>query len=234
MQSLIQEIMQLTQELQQEIASGQDPTSTEDQLQSDEQQLNDLLSQMGGSGGGGSSAPISGSGGGGAPAASGVPSGGSVPSTGGSNPATAGSSGSPSSGTTYDGGSGGASQQTVQQNAQIVAQVAKSKGVDPVTAVATMLVESGGNNQSVGDGGTSFGLFQLHQGGELPAGWSQQQAFNPQANAEVALSQFAALNGKYSDPGQLAAAAQRPADPAGYARQVDSKLAEARQLLGMG
>ncbi len=72
-----------------------------------------------------------------------------------------------------------------------------------------MLVESGGNNKAVGDGGTSFGLFQLHQGGELPAGWTPEQAFDPRANAEVALSVFAQQNG--SDPGQIAASAQRPA-----------------------
>ena len=110
--------------------------------------------------------------------------------------------------------------------------MAKQLGVDPVTAVATMLVESDGNNQAVGDGGTSFGLFQLHQGGEL-GNLSETQAFDPSVNAQVALSQFQQLGGSYSDPGQLAAAAQRPADQAAYAQMVDSKLTEAQQLLGM-
>ena len=40
----------------------------------------------------------------------------------------------------------------------IVAEVARQKGVDPVTTVACMLVESGGSNAATGDNGTSFGL----------------------------------------------------------------------------
>jgi hypothetical protein len=117
-------------------------------------------------------------------------------------------------------------------NAKIVAEVARQKGVDPVTAVACMLVESGGSNASTGDNGTSFGLFQLHRGGEL-GNMTEAEARDPRRNAEVALSVFAANKGKYSDPGQLAAASQRPADRAGYARKVDAMLPEARRLLGM-
>lgn len=117
-------------------------------------------------------------------------------------------------------------------NAKIVAEVARQKGVDPVTAVACMLVESGGSNAATGDNGTSFGLFQLHRGGEL-GNMSEAEARDPRRNAEVALSVFAANKGKYSDPGQLAAASQRPADRAGYARKVDAMLPEARRLLGM-
>ncbi|MFN8613456.1 MAG: transglycosylase SLT domain-containing protein [Vulcanimicrobiota bacterium] len=117
-------------------------------------------------------------------------------------------------------------------NARIVAEVARQKGVDPVTAVACMLVESGGSNAATGDNGTSFGLFQLHRGGEL-GNMSEAEARDPRRNAEVALSVFAANKGKYSDPGQLAAASQRPADREGYARKVDAMLPEARRLLGM-
>lgn len=134
------------------------------------------------------------------------------------------------SGHSWDGANVNASPQTRLANAAIVAEVAREKGVDPATAIAAMLVESGGNNKAVGDGGTSFGLFQLHQGGELPAGWTPEQAFDPRANAEVALSVFAQTHGQ-SDPGQLAAAAQRPGDPAGYAVKVDENLGEAQKLL---
>ena len=117
-------------------------------------------------------------------------------------------------------------------NAKIVAEVARQKGVDPVTAVACMLVESGGSNAATGDNGSSFGLFQLHRGGEL-GNMSEADARDPRRNAETALSVFAANQGKYSDPGQLAAASQRPADREGYARKVDAMLPEARRLLGM-
>ncbi|CAN0057236.1 unnamed protein product, partial [Phaeothamnion confervicola] len=70
----------------------------------------------------------------------------------------------------------------------IVAEVARQKGVDPATAVASMLAESGGDARKLGDynkhhQATSFGLFQLHKGGELGS-LSPQQAFNPHTNAE--------------------------------------------------
>jgi hypothetical protein len=115
-------------------------------------------------------------------------------------------------------------------NAKIVADVARSKGVDPATAVAAMLAESGGRSDAKGDNGTSFGLFQLHKGGELGK-MSAQQAYDPRKNAEVALSEFARKQSHYSDPGKLAAAAQRPKDRAAYALAVDNNLKYARQLL---
>jgi len=120
--------------------------------------------------------------------------------------------------------------QTAKDNAKIVAKVANELGVDPTVAVATMLVESGGDRFNIGDHGTSFGLFQLHRGGEL-GNLSPQQAYNPVTNARVALSVFKSNQTKYSNPGQLAAASQRPADPSGYARKVNARLAEAEALL---
>jgi hypothetical protein len=116
------------------------------------------------------------------------------------------------------------------QNVRTVAQIAQSLGVDPATAVADMLVESGGNNTVTGDNGHSVGLFQLNDGGE-GAGMSVAQRQDPTTNATVALTQFAALQGQYSDPGQLAAAAEGPADKPAYAMKVDQDLTQARQLL---
>ena len=165
-----------------------------------------------------SSSPVSSSGGGSSSPSS--DSGGSAPVN---------SSGS--TGTTYDGAKPGAPGDA-KANAQIVAEVARSKGVDPVTAVAAMLVESGGNSKAVGDNGSSFGLFQLHRGGELGS-MSPEQAYDPRTNAEVALSVFAKNKGKYSDPGHLAAASQRPANPEHYAQMVNAKIPEGRRLLGM-
>jgi len=107
--------------------------------------------------------------------------------------------------------------------------------VDPVAAVAMMLVESGGNARSVGDGGTSFGLFQLHEGGMLTAaGLTSAQAFDPRTNATVSLKSLAheRAQGPNRSPGTIAAASQRPADPAGYARKVDAMMDRARALLG--
>lgn len=125
---------------------------------------------------------------------------------------------------------------TVQYNVQVVKKVAKELGVDPVLAVAMMLVESGGNAKAVGDNGTSFGLFQLHKGGMLTsAGLTPEQAYNPETNARVSLKSLKAYQAKkkYASPGHTAAASQRPANPEGYAQKVNTKMAEARKLLGM-
>lgn len=123
-----------------------------------------------------------------------------------------------------------------RSNAQVVAQVARQHGVDPTVAVAMMLVESGGRNTAVGDGGTSFGLFQLHRGGMLTAaGLTPEQAFDPRTNANVALKSYAhewAKGHERRSPGEIAAASQRPFDPIGYAKKVDAAMDRARALIG--
>lgn len=123
---------------------------------------------------------------------------------------------------------------SVAANAATVATVARKHGVPADLAVAMMLVESGGNRRAVGDGGTSFGLFQLHEGGMLTAaGLTREQAFDPATNANVSLRSLAAELRKGGDrtPGQVAAASQRPADPVGYAQKVNDALPRARGLL---
>lgn len=116
------------------------------------------------------------------------------------------------------------------ESARVVAQVARRMGVDPVVAVSAMLVESGGNPRAVGDHGHSFGLFQLNSRGELAQHHlSPNQAFDPVINAQVALSYFP--RGHINNPGAAAAAAQRPADRADYARKVNSNMAEAAQMV---
>lgn len=131
----------------------------------------------------------------------------------------------------------GPEQHTKQENALVVADVAQKLGVDPVLAVATMLVESNGDNtEKSGDGGTSFGLFQLHVNGELPADWNPGKpghvnAFDPRKNAEIALRVFALNKNRYSGS-ELAFRSQRPADHDRYVSNVESRMDEARQLLG--
>jgi len=78
---------------------------------------------------------------------------------------------------------------------------------------------------------TSFGLYQLHRGGELealPGTYDQKiaAAYDPGTNARVALQRIAAVyhQDPNRDPGEIIAAAQRPADPARYARRVDELL----------
>jgi len=82
--------------------------------------------------------------------------------------------------------------------------------------------ESRWNPQAVGDNGTSFGLFQLHMGGELGNLTPEEVMAEPALNAFIAVSRLAAAiqaNPGIS-PGWAAALAQRPTDPALYAARV--------------
>ena len=119
--------------------------------------------------------------------------------------------------------------------AQAIVDVANKLGVDPILALADATKESGtpGNVASidpnaVGDNGSSFGVYQLHWGGELndlgtTFDAARARALDATTNAETALSRFAAVAKAHPEytPGQVAAAAQRPADPVGYAADVD-------------
>lgn len=99
-------------------------------------------------------------------------------------------------------------------------------GVPGNLALAVAQQESGLNPTAVGDGGTSYGLYQLHAGGEL-GNLTPAQAFDPTTNADVALSELGAViaaNPQITDPGTLAALAQRPANPASYAASIDAIL----------
>jgi hypothetical protein len=106
---------------------------------------------------------------------------------------------------------------------QTIYQTALTYGVDPRLALADAEVESGLSPTAVGDQGTSFGLYQLHQGGELGS-LTPSQAFNPSTNAQVALSVFGAVAAAHpaTDPGLIAALAERPANPTAYAAAVDA------------
>lgn len=108
----------------------------------------------------------------------------------------------------------------------VINAAAAKHGVDLVLAQATAWVESGLNPHAIGDDDTSFGLYQLHEGGELD-NLSVDQAFEPSLNADVALSQFAATHAATGlEGGALAAAAQRPADPKAYATMIDHIIAQ--------
>ncbi len=130
--------------------------------------------------------------------------------------------------------------------APTIADVAASLGVDPALAIADAEYESGLNPTTVvmdhhADGspaGYSVGLFQLNQGGELQdvpgatVADKVRAAQDPATNARVALAQFAAVvraNPGITDPGQIAAAAERPANPSAYAQAVDQRY---QQLTG--
>lgn len=101
-------------------------------------------------------------------------------------------------------------------------QTALQYGVDPRLALADAEVESGLDPTAVGDEGTSFGLYQLHEGGEL-GNLSPAEAFNPSINANTALSVFGSVAAANpgADPGLIAYLAERPANKAAYVSAVD-------------
>lgn len=74
--------------------------------------------------------------------------------------------------------------------AGVVSAVAAQYGVPDYIALDIMQQESGGNPFAVGDYGTSFGLFQLHYGGQ-GNGYSASQLLNPQQNAQIAMPYIA-------------------------------------------
>lgn len=105
----------------------------------------------------------------------------------------------------------------------VITAVAVANAVDPTICLATAYHESGFDPFNIGDNGTSFGLFQLHEGGELPAGKDQFWAFKPLNNCNIAIPEIARMFHAHPgwSAGKIAAAAQRPADPSGYALIVD-------------
>jgi cell wall-associated NlpC family hydrolase len=100
---------------------------------------------------------------------------------------------------------------------QAIKQAAAANGLDwrPLAAIAHH--ESGLNPAAVGDQGTSFGLFQLHQGGALPAGTPASQATNPLWNANFAARAVKALNIQglpvAQQIAQISRRFERPANP---------------------
>lgn len=113
-----------------------------------------------------------------------------------------------------------------------VVRAGRESGVDPTTLLTTALIESGGNPRAVGDNGSSFGLFQLHQGGRLTAaGLTPEQAYDPYTNASASAREFRTFADKGLKGAELAYAAQRPADRTGYINRYNQTQEQARRLL---
>lgn len=109
-----------------------------------------------------------------------------------------------------------------------ISQIASQLGVPANVAIAMAQEESGLNPNSVGDNGTSFGLYNLHQGGELGS-MSPQSVLGvggEALNARTALGELSSVMRAHPgmDPGQAAAMAQRPANQAAYAAAIDNLI----------
>jgi murein DD-endopeptidase MepM/ murein hydrolase activator NlpD len=88
---------------------------------------------------------------------------------------------------------------------QYIAQKARALGIDPFVPLAVAPHE-GGFAGAVGDRGSSFGPFQLHHGGALPATVTNPQAWaNSPAGVDYALGQIArTLGGRRGEQGVAA------------------------------
>lgn len=99
-----------------------------------------------------------------------------------------------------------------QSVSDIIAEVAREKGVPVGLALAVAQWESGLDPNNIGDNGHSVGLFQLNDKGE-GSGLSVAQRQDPRRNAEIALSEIANVYKREPNAswGQIATDAQRPA-----------------------
>lgn len=88
---------------------------------------------------------------------------------------------------------------------------------------ATAMVESGGRLDAVGDNGNSGGPYQENSAGR-GHGIPMEQRFDPDASTQRAVREFQTYYDKGLRGAELAAAAQRPADPTGYAKKVEQYL----------
>lgn len=111
---------------------------------------------------------------------------------------------------------------------KFIAGEAVSLGLDPAAVLAVAQKEGGfgpppGN---IGDGGTSFGPFQLHQGGALPAGVADPATWaNTQPGLDYALKQIAnvASGKKGTDAiSAIVSGFEHPADPAAEIQRASS------------
>lgn len=121
---------------------------------------------------------------------------------------------SPDLSSNLDGGGGADVATTIRGTAQ-------QSGIDPNLALATAMMESGLNPTIVGDNGDSHGLFQENVHGR-GAGRAPDYSITGQTSRFAADVKRLLATGFRGTPGEIAAAAQRPYDPVGYARKVDA------------
>lgn len=94
--------------------------------------------------------------------------------------------------------SGGGSGVLSASQIAAVASNAGFSGDDLVTAVAIALAESGGDSQDqTGDGGTSWGLYQIHW--TVHPEFDKSQLLDPQYNANAAYTLYRNKGGTFTD-----------------------------------
>jgi hypothetical protein len=97
---------------------------------------------------------------------------------------------------------------------KLIQQGARARGLDPRAVGAVALSEGGLRYGAVGDQGSSYGPFQLHRGGALPAGRGAAWANSP-AGINYALDRMAFARGMKGRQAisHIVKRFERPADP---------------------
>lgn len=114
----------------------------------------------------------------------------------------------------------------MNQRAALIAQMARQRGLDPAAVLSIASVE-GGFNGAIGDNGTSFGPFQMHEGGALPSGRGNQWA-NSRQGIAYALDHIASVARGLHGRQAIAAISSRFERPA----NVPAEIAKAASRYG--
>ncbi len=107
----------------------------------------------------------------------------------------------------------------------VISQIATYYQIPTCLALAMGWEESKWNVNEVGDNGTSYGIYQLHVGGEL-GNIPISLAYNPWINALISLGHVSNIyhGNPHQDLGSIAAQAQRPYNPVAYANAIDTYI----------
>jgi hypothetical protein len=109
-----------------------------------------------------------------------------------------------------------------------IKQLSKKYGLDPHAVLAVASVE--GLSGGVGDAGTSFGAFQLHRGGALPAGKGRAWAESP-AGIKYAMQRIASVAKGLKGEAAIRAIVtkfERPANPAAEIQKALGRYGKVR------
>lgn len=119
---------------------------------------------------------------------------------------------------------------TPAQRVEFLAQGAWRRGLDPGAVLADATGEGGFTPALPGDGGTSFGPFQLHQGGELPAGISDPQSWSwSPAGMNYALDRIKGVAYGLTGQEAITQIVQRFEQPANPSAEISKDIAEYNQ-----
>jgi cell wall-associated NlpC family hydrolase len=122
----------------------------------------------------------------------------------------------------------------VNARAAAIAQMARQRGLDPRAVLAIASVE-GGFHGSIGDHGTSFGPFQMHEGGALPRGiGNPQQWANSRAGIAYALNRIAGVAHGLRGQAAVQAISSRFERPANVPAEISKAMGRYGQFGGAG